>query len=102
MEVKLAEHIRYSPERMVMETIHSCQDMRVLMINLAPGQMLPPHTSSSSVILQVVSGRGEILTGGDWVPVEPGTVRFFPPQESHGIRATEEPVTVMATLAPRP
>lgn len=102
MEVRLARHTRFDPEQMVTEIVHSCQDMRVIVINLSPGQMLPAQTSSSSVSLQVVAGRGELLSGCDWVPSEPGTIRFYPPHEAHGVRATDQPVTVMATLAPRP
>ncbi len=102
MEVRLTERIRQSPERMTTEVLHSCQDMRVLLIHLAPGESLPPQASSSSVSIQIVEGRGEILSGEEWVPVAAGVIRFFPPQEPHGVRAVEEPVTVMATLAPRP
>ncbi|MFZ5814858.1 MAG: cupin domain-containing protein [Bacillota bacterium] len=102
MEVQLERHIRYNPERIVTEIVHSCQDLRVMVINLSPGQVLPPHTSSSSVSLQVLAGRAELVSGCDWVPAGPGTIRFYPPQEPHGVRALEEPVTVLATLAPRP
>ena len=102
MEVRLERHTRYDPEQMVTEIVHSCQDMRVIVINLSPGQMLPAQTSSSSVSLQVVAGQGELLSGCDWVPSGPGTIRFYPPHEPHGVRATDQPVTVLATLAPRP
>ncbi|MFZ5823562.1 MAG: hypothetical protein ACOY94_04405 [Bacillota bacterium] len=102
MEVRLERHTRYDPEQIVTEIVHSCQDMRVIVINLSPGQMLPAQTSSSSVSLQVVTGQGELLSGCDWVPSGPGTIRFYPPHEPHGVRATDQPVTVLATLAPRP
>lgn len=102
VEVQLERHIRYDANKMVTEIVHSCQDMRVIVINLSPGQVLPPHSSSSSVSLQVIAGRGELLSGCDWVPAGAGTLRFYPPQEPHGARAVDEPVTVMATLAPRP
>ena len=102
MEVRLERHIRYDTDRMVTEIVHSCQDMRVIVISLSPGQSLPAHTSSSSVSLHVVAGSGELLTGCDWVPAGTGTIRFYPPQEPHGVRAVDQPVTVLATLAPRP
>ncbi|MGE5674270.1 MAG: cupin domain-containing protein [Mycobacterium leprae] len=102
MEVELQRHNRFSDEHPVSEIVHSCQDMRVILINLLPGQVLPPHTSSSSVSLQIVAGRGELLNGCDWVEAETGTLRFYPSGEPHGIRATTEPLSVLATLAPRP
>lgn len=102
MEVQMERHIRYDTDQMVTEIVHSCQDMRVIVINLNPGQMLPAQTSSSSVSLQVIVGRCELLSGCNWVPTGPGTIRFYPPHEPHGVRAADEPVTVLATLAPRP
>lgn len=102
MEVRLSHHQRFATEHLVSEIIHSCQDMRVILINLNPGQVLPPQISSSSVSLHLLSGHGELLSGCDWAPAGPGTMRFYPPSEPHGARATTEPVTVLATLAPRP
>lgn len=102
MEVKLDQYIRFADEHVVSEIVHSCQDMRVILINLRPGQTLPPHQSSSSVSLHLLAGRGELLNGCDWSTAEPGTIRFYPPDEPHGVRALTEPVTVLATLAPRP
>lgn len=102
MEVRIPQHMRFSDEHPVTEILHSCQDIRVILVNLNPGQELSPSHSSSSVSLQVVSGEGELLSGCDWVPAKRGTMRFYPPGEAHGIRATHGPVSVLATLAPRP
>ncbi|HYG57197.1 MAG TPA: hypothetical protein VD902_03915 [Symbiobacteriaceae bacterium] len=102
MEVKLRQHMRFEGSHMVSEVLHSCQDMRVILMNLMPGQVLEPHTSSSSVTLHLISGRGEFLCGSEWVPAESATVRFYPPGEIHGVRAVDEPISVLATLAPRP
>jgi quercetin dioxygenase-like cupin family protein len=102
MEVKLSQHVRYSDQNPVSEILHSCQDMRVIVINLLPGQVVDPHTSSSSVCLQVLSGTAELLSGCDWLAAEPGTMRFYPPGEAHGVRAISEAASVLAILAPRP
>ena len=102
MEVKLQQHMRFTGDQVAQEVLHSCQDMRVLLINLMPGQVVEPHTSSSSVSLHVVSGMGEVLCGAEWVSAETGTVRFYPPGEAHGLRCGAEPCSVLVTLAPRP
>lgn len=102
MEVKLEQHMRFAGDCVVSEVLHSCQDMRVILLSLQPGQMVSPHTSSSSVCLHVLRGSGELLVGHEWVESGPGMIRFYPPGETHGIRATTEPVAVLATLAPRP
>lgn len=102
MQVRLDEHLRFAAAHPVAEILHSCQDMRVILMNLLPGQMLSPQTSVASVSLQVVSGVAELLSGCDWVTAPSGTIRFYPPSEPHGVRATTEKVSVLAVLAPRP
>ena len=101
MELKLPQHMRFSEEHPVTEIVHSCQDMRVIVINMLPGQELSPQVSSSSVSLQLITGQGQLLGGCDWITAEPGTMRFYPPSEPHGARAVNEPVSVLMTIAPR-
>lgn len=102
MELKLEYHVRFSEEHAVTEILHSCQDMRVILIHLLPGQSVPASISSSSVMLQVLAGRCELLNGCDWVPAEAGTIRFYPPYESNGVRAMTDRASILAILAPRP
>ncbi len=102
MELKLQDHIRFSDEGVVSEIIHSCQDIRVIILNLSPGQSMPPSICSSSVMLQVLSGRCELLNGMDWLPAEAGTIRFYPPHETNGVRAMTERASVLVIMAPMP
>lgn len=102
MEVKLEQHMRFAEDHVVSEVLHSCQDMRVILISLQPGQAVSPHTSSSSVCLHVIRGSGEMLVGCGWAPATTGMLRFYPPGETYGVRAESEPLVVLATLAPRP
>jgi hypothetical protein len=76
--------------------------MRVILLALSPGSGLPPANSSSTVSLQVVNGRCELLSGCEWAPAEAGTIWFYPPGEPYGVRATDAPALVLATFAPRP
>lgn len=101
MEVKLERHMRFADD-IVSQVLHSCQDMRVILISLQPGQVLEPQTSSSSVCLQVLRGSGDLLAGQEWAASGTGTIRFYPPGETHGIRATDESLSVLVTMAPRP
>lgn len=102
MQIKLDHHIRFSDEQPVSEVLHNCQDIRVVILNLSPGQAIAPSVSSSSVMLHVLTGRCELLNAREWMPAEAGTIRFYPPHESHGVRATSECATVLAILAPLP
>lgn len=102
MEVRLQQHMRFAEDRPVSEILHSCQDMRVVLYNLLPGQQIDPHTSSSSVCLQIIDGAGDLLCGAEWVTAAGGTVRFYPPGEVHGVRAGAERMSVLAMYTPRP
>lgn len=102
MEIHLPEQIQFHDRRANVAVLHSCQDMRVLLINLLPGQSLEPHTSSSSVSLHVIAGTGDLYAGGDWVRATTGSIRFYEPNQPHGVRANTEPLTVLATIAPLP
>lgn len=102
MQVRLIRPRKPSADGVSVEMIHSCQDMRVILMELSPGGEVPAATSSSSVSLQVVSGGCDLLAGCEWVPAEAGTIWFYPPGEPFGVRATDGPATVLATYAPRP
>lgn len=102
MQVQLIRSPKPTADGVSVEMIHSCQDMWVLLIQLSPGGEVPLATSSSSVSLQVVSGRCELVAGCEWVAAAAGTIWFYPPGEPFGVRAAGEPATVLATYAPRP
>jgi len=102
MQVQLIRPRKPSVDGVSAEMIHSCQDMRVILLELSPGGEVPASTSSSSVSLQVVTGRCELLAGREWVEAGAGTIWFYPPGEPFGVRAAGEPATVLATYAPRP
>ena len=102
MQVQLIRPRKPTAGGVSVEMIHSCQDMRVMLLQLCPGGEVPAATSSSSVSLQVVSGRCELVAGCEWVKAGAGTIWFYPPGEPFGVRATDEPATVLATYVPRP
>lgn len=102
MQVQLMRAQEPAAGQIATEIIHSCQDMRVMLVRLSPGSGLPVASSSSTVSLQVVSGHCELLSGCEWAPAEAGTIWFFPPGEPYAARATDGPAILLATFAPRP
>lgn len=77
-------------------------DARLVVFRLAPGQEVPSHTSSSTVILSVVSGAGVIAGGATEVAVATGDIVSFTPGEPHGMRAEDGELVLLATITPRP
>lgn len=82
--------------------VHDAPDVRVVLFRIDPGQEVPPHTSSSSVLLTILEGEG-VVSGGDGErDVHRGEVVCFEPNELHGMRSQSVPFVVLATITPRP
>jgi quercetin dioxygenase-like cupin family protein len=89
-------------ERPATAIIHDTPDARLVVFRLAPGQTVPLHRSTSSVLLTVVSGTGFVLAQDGGHVVTPGAVVTFDRGEQHGMRASEEELVILATIVPRP
>jgi quercetin dioxygenase-like cupin family protein len=85
-----------------MALIHDAADVRLIVFRIAPGQAVPVHTSGSTVVLHVLSGSGTVSGADGERSVAPGTVVAYEPGEPHGMRATTEELTLLATITPRP
>lgn len=90
------------PGRPATAIVHDSPDARFVVFRLAPGEEVPPHTSTSSVSLLVLEGSG-LFSGPDGErPVSEGALATYEPNELHGMRATDEPLVVLANITPRP
>ncbi|MGZ8376134.1 MAG: cupin domain-containing protein [Gemmatirosa sp.] len=77
-------------------------DARLVVFRLAPGQAVPPHQSTSTVTLTVLAGHGTLSGGDEERACAPGDVVVYAPQETHGMRATDGELLLLATITPRP
>jgi quercetin dioxygenase-like cupin family protein len=91
-----------NPSRPASAVVHDAPGARLVVFRIEPGQEVAPHTSASTVVLTVVSGRGTVSGGGEERTVEPGAVITYAPNELHGMRAEDERFCVLAIIAPRP
>ena len=82
--------------------LHDSPDARLVLFRLEPGQVVPPHTSASSVMLTVIAGSGTVSGGDGEQPVTAGDVVTYDPGEVHGMHARDERLILLATIAPRP
>ena len=97
-----ADAVAANPSRPATAVIHDTPDARLVVFRIAPGQVVAPHRNASTVLLTVLSGSG-LVTGGDTeVSVGPGDVIAYAPNELHGMRAVNEELVLLATIAPRP
>lgn len=92
----------FNPSKPAMALIHDSDDARVVVFRIAPGQAVERHVTRSSVVMHVLSGSGTISGADEERAVAPGMMLTFVPGESHGMRAGDEELVVLATIAPRP
>ena len=98
--------VSFNPDKPASATILDTPDVRLVVFRLAPGQVVPRHTNASTVLVTVLAGRG-VLSGTEAgepadQPCETGDVIAYEPNEAHGMRAEEEELLLLATIAPRP
>lgn len=89
-------------DRPAVAMVHDHADARLVIFRIAPGQQVAMHTSSSSVFMTVVSGRGLVSGGAGEHHVNAGDVLAIAPREPHGMRADGEELVIAALIAPRP
>jgi quercetin dioxygenase-like cupin family protein len=81
-------------------------DVRLVVFRLAPGEEVAPHRSPSTVLLTVLDGSGALTAEEGAQAVETtcraGDVAAYAPNELHGMRAGDEELLLLATIAPRP
>ena len=82
--------------------VHDSGDARVVLFRLEPGQLVPVHTSASTVLLTIVSGTGTVMGSEGERRVKPGDIVAYAEHEPHGMQATDEQLIIAAVIAPRP
>jgi quercetin dioxygenase-like cupin family protein len=97
-----AEAIAASATRPATAVAHESPDARLVVFRLEAGQSIPPHRNASTVILTVIAGRGYASGGESEQQIANGDVVVFEPNELHGMRAPDEQLLLLATIAPRP
>ena len=91
-----------NPARPATALLLDTADVRLVVFRLAPGQQVPPHTSSSTVMLTVLEGSG-VLSGADSErECTAGDVVSYAPEELHAMRATTDELLLLAAITPRP
>lgn len=101
-EIAARAAVAASPGRPAVSVLHDCDDGRLVVFRLGPGQRVAPHTSVSSVFMTVVSGAGFVTGAEGELAVTAGETVTFAPRELHGMRADDHELVLAAVIAPRP
>ena len=83
------------------EVVVDRASLRVIRLELPPGEGLPTHAAPTDLVIVVIEGTGRLSIGGRVLAVEPGTIVALAPGERHAIDADERLkfALIQATLA---
>ena len=90
------------PDRPSTRVLHDEPNLRVIAFHLLPGQTVPPHRSTSTVLVQVIAGQGRFTGEDAEATLHQGESAVYLPGETHSITALDEPLVFHAVIAPRP
>lgn len=97
-----ASAVSARPDRPATALMHESAGARLVVFRIAPGQSVPSHTNSSTVVLTVVEGSGFVSGVDGERPVSAGHVVAYAPDEPHAMRADHTQLVLVATIAPNP
>lgn len=89
-------------ERPASEVMHDDANVRIVCFHLREGQIVPPHRSDATVLVEVISGTGAFRGEDCEARLSAGGTAIFAPGEQHAIEAIGGPLRFHAIIAPRP
>jgi quercetin dioxygenase-like cupin family protein len=89
-------------DRYASALVHDEPNARIVAFHLAPGQSVPPHTSESTVLVQVTEGHGTFSGADGAAELSAGESAVYAPGELHGIDARDVALRFLAVITPRP
>lgn len=90
------------PDRHATALLQDLPGCRLVAFTLAPGQVVPVHTSESSVIVTVVDGHGSFSGGEGATELRAGQSAAYQQNEPHGMTAGADGLRFLAVITPSP
>lgn len=86
-------------ESIVSRTLYQSDTVRVILFGFAAGQELSEHSTPMVATLHFLTGQATVTLGADRFEVGAGAWAQMPPKLPHSIRAHDEPVLMVLTMA---
>ena len=99
--ISLDEETRFAPNGIVSRTVLNTPALRVTLFGFAEGQELTEHTSTSTAIVQILSGECDFALNGTWRHLKAGDLLYMPPSLPHALKATKQ-FSMLLTLSKVP
>jgi quercetin dioxygenase-like cupin family protein len=101
---KLADKTVFSDKTFTKRVLFNEDKVLNFVLNLKPGQTLPPHThESSELIVHVITGEGDVTVDKNVHKVSGGDVLFCKGEEVFSVKNTgEADMSCFVIIAPNP
>lgn len=94
------DHVRFQSEAFVAVPLAGTPRVRILLVNLLPGQFLPVHAPGVDLVALVLEGEGTAAAGESEVGVAAGSVVVVPAGFERGFRAHTGMVLLVVVSPP--
>lgn len=101
---KIAEKIVYSDATFTKRVLFSEDKVLNFVLNMKPGQVIPPHQHEDcDLVLHVLTGGGELTVDGKVEHITTGDVVYCVGQETFSLKNdTSENMSCFVVITPRP
>ena len=96
----LAKRVDIPVDGILSRTLHSDEEVKVVLFGFGAGQELSEHTASMPAILHIVEGEARLTLGGDSVEAGAGAWVHMPPELQHSIYAKTPLVILLLLIKP--
>ncbi len=100
----IKDKIVYSEKSVTKRLLFSEDKVLNFVLNLVPGQEVPPHThENSDLVVYVIAGAGEVTSDGNAQEVAVGDVVYFTGEELFSMKNNkDENLSCFVVITPRP
>jgi len=91
----------YGEERFAPNPVYQSDGMKVVLAYFKKGQFIPVHSPGVELVLYVVEGEAEVVTGDERVRAQKDDLLVFPKGVKRGVKALTE-LTILHVVSPPP
>ncbi len=91
----------YGEDRFAPNPVYQSDGMKVVLAYFKKGQFIPVHSPGVELVLYIVEGEAEVVTGDERVHAQKDDLLVFPKGVKRGVKALTE-LTILHVVSPPP
>jgi quercetin dioxygenase-like cupin family protein len=91
----------YGEDRFAPNPVYQSDGMKVVLAYFKKGQFIPVHSPGVELVLYIIEGEAEVVTGDERVQARKDDLLVFPKGVKRGVKALTE-LTILHVVSPPP